>query len=112
MNSSNMKNMIVVKNLPSNIIEEAFIILKPNKKLKVQNYVGAKQKEQNQREELDGYVVKEAEMVISNYLSNIEKQKEVKSMSLKKMESKYKKLRSLTIFLAAVVTVSLLKMLI
>ena len=32
-----MKNIIVLKDLPSNIIEEAFVILKPNKKLKVNN---------------------------------------------------------------------------
>ena len=30
-----MKNIIVLKDLPSNIIEEAFVILKPNKKVKV-----------------------------------------------------------------------------
>ena len=32
-----MKNIIVLKELPSNIIEEAFVILKPNKKIKVNN---------------------------------------------------------------------------
>ena len=34
MNSNQMKNMIVLKNLPSNLIDEAFIILKNNKKIK------------------------------------------------------------------------------
>ena len=33
-----MKNMIVLKNLPSNIVDEAFVILKPNSKIKVEDY--------------------------------------------------------------------------
>ena len=32
MNMSDMKNMIVLKNLPSNLVDEAIIILKENKK--------------------------------------------------------------------------------
>ena len=34
METSNMKNMVVLKNLPSNLVEEAIIILKSNKKVK------------------------------------------------------------------------------
>ena len=34
MESSNMKNMVILKNLPSNLVEEAIIILKSNKKAK------------------------------------------------------------------------------
>ena len=34
MNPNQMKNMIVLKNIPSNIVEEAIIILKNNKKIK------------------------------------------------------------------------------
>lgn len=34
MEKSNMKNMLVLKNLPSNIVDEAIIILKENKKIK------------------------------------------------------------------------------
>ena len=34
MESSNMKNMVVLKNLPSNIVDEAIIVLKTNKKVK------------------------------------------------------------------------------
>ena len=34
MEVSNMKNMVVLKNLPSNIVEEAFVVLKANKKIK------------------------------------------------------------------------------
>ena len=34
MNVSNMKNMVVLKNLPSNIIDEAIVVLKSNTKVK------------------------------------------------------------------------------
>ena len=34
MDISNMKNIIILKNLPSNLIEEAIFILKQNKKVK------------------------------------------------------------------------------
>jgi len=34
MNASKMKDMILIKDLPSNIVKEAYIVLKPNVKLK------------------------------------------------------------------------------
>lgn len=34
MDVSNMKNIIVLKNLPSNLVEEAIVVLKENKKVK------------------------------------------------------------------------------
>ena len=34
MEASNLKNMVVLKNLPSNIVDEAIIVLKTNKKAK------------------------------------------------------------------------------
>lgn len=37
MESSDMKNMVVIKNLPSNMVEEAIIILKKTKELKREN---------------------------------------------------------------------------
>ena len=34
MESSDMKNMVVLKNLPSNMVEEAIIIFKENQRIK------------------------------------------------------------------------------
>ena len=34
METSKMKNMVVLKNLPSNLVEEAIVILKSSKKVK------------------------------------------------------------------------------
>ena len=35
MNINNMKNIVVLNNLPSNIVEEALVILKDNSKIKI-----------------------------------------------------------------------------
>ena len=43
MSQSNLKNMIVLKNLPSNIVEEAIVILKTNKRIKKLEKVDKKQ---------------------------------------------------------------------
>ena len=34
MESSNLKNMVILRNLPSNLVEEAIIVLKTNKNAK------------------------------------------------------------------------------
>ena len=39
MDIGQMKNMVVLKNLPSNIVEEAIVVLKPNKKVKNVQYI-------------------------------------------------------------------------
>ena len=39
MESSNMKNMLVLKNLPSNMVEEAIIIFKENQGVKETEFI-------------------------------------------------------------------------
>ena len=69
-----MKNMVVLKNLPSNIVEEAFVVLKANKKIKNLERVDGSKKnlsKDSSKKESD-YMLKEAEMIVSNYISKIE----------------------------------------
>ena len=48
MNQSNMKNVIILKNLPSNLIDEAIMVVKDKKKVKDINYSDfIKYKEEN-----------------------------------------------------------------
>ena len=64
-----MKNIVVLKNLPSNIVDEAIVVLKPNKKAKqIQHIEKLSKSEKNKKEDSGAYIVKEAQMVISNYL--------------------------------------------
>lgn len=103
MNESKMKNMVVLKNLPSNIVEEAYVVLKPNK-----NYKNL-QKQENVDERLSAdYVVKEAEMVISNYLSKIEDKKVIKNSEVEKIKKKYKKLKNASMILAGILILNII----
>ena len=104
MNESKMKNMVVLKNLPSNIVEEAYVVLKPNQKLK-KNI--EKQEDENKLVTSD-YVVKEAEMVVSNYLSKIEENKTIRRLEEEKIKKKYLKVRKLSLILGGILILNIL----
>lgn len=104
MNESKMKNMVVLKNLPSNIVEEAYVILKPNKNFK---HTIAKTENSNERITSE-YVVKEAEMVVSNYLSKIEERKTIRNLEVEKIKKKYKKLKNTSAVLAGILILNLI----
>lgn len=108
MKQNQMKNMIVIKNLPSNIVEEAIIILKNNKKIKSLNTIEKQGMEKPEKEINENYVVKEAEMVISNFISQIEKEKHFKSFSIKQLEFRYKKMKAITIILSIIVVINII----
>lgn len=92
-NASNMKDMILIKDLPSNIVKEAYIVLKPNIKLK--NKIETLNKET--KENYPVYIVKEAENVISNYLAGLEESKKLRNLEVEKIKKKYEKLRKLCV---------------
>lgn len=110
MNTINqMKNIIVLKDLPSNIIEEAFVILKPNKKVKVNNTNENSNKESDNTSE---YIIKEAEMVINSYLSSADEDIKIRSKTIKRIENKYKRLRSINVFLSIISIIMILSIII
>lgn len=108
MDSNQMKNIIVLKNIPSNIVDEAFIILKDNKKIKSLERIDKQVNSQTGKEKTKEYIVKEAEMVIANYLSKIEKEKQVKNYSVRQIEIKYKRLKNIAIGLSAIVVLNVI----
>lgn len=110
MSTENMKNMVVLKNLPSNIVDEAIVILKPNVKLKsldlAENKNENKNVKNNKEQNSKKYIINEAEMVLSNYLSKIEDEKKSTAKVNKKIENKYKKVRAISIFLGIMLALS------
>ena len=98
MEASNLKNMVVLKNLPSNIVDEAIIILKNSKKIKklekVENNKTTNKKEKQTTQK--DYILKEAEMLVNSYVSKIEN-KEDKKFEDNKMQQKYKKIKKYSI---------------
>ena len=95
MESSNLKNMVVLKNLPSNIVDEAIIVLKTNKKAKKLQKI-EKVKNVNSKEKITkekDYIIKEAELIVNNYINKIENKKE-KGVFQKEIKEKYRKLKN------------------
>ena len=74
MEASKLKNMVVIKNLPSNIVDEAIIVLKTSKKIKKLQKIEQNRTtsvNENTKKDKD-YILKEAEMIVSDYISKIE----------------------------------------
>ena len=107
MENNNLKNIVVLKNLPSNIVEEAIVILKPNKKIKEIEIVNKNQKTMSKEEKEDGYVIKEAEMLVAKYISKIES-KNASSKTNDAFQLKYKRLKKYACFLSFVLLMSII----
>lgn len=65
------ENMVVIKNLPSNIVDEAWVVLKPGVKKKEKDFIQKVKNNKNYINKEKGYIVKEAEMVVTEYLKDI-----------------------------------------
>ena len=103
MNSGQLKNMVVLKNLPSNIIEEVYVVLKANKKVKNMEYIKKNDVNNSQKTNKDdGYIIKEAEMIVTNYMNEIEKNKKD---TRRDFEKKYNTMKYISFALAFVALV-------
>ena len=87
-----MKDMIVIKNLPSNIVEEAWVIIKPEVKNKEKELIKRMKNSKINTKTENGYVLKEAETVIYDYLKNINSYEDKKKYN--DIIKKYNKLKS------------------
>lgn len=130
-----MKNVIILKNLPSNLIDEAIVIVKDKKKVKDINYnefikdggekfSGFANKQTSNRviqgymkeedlkkledikKEERKYVIKEAEIVVSNYLSKIDNKMPEKR--IKRLEKSYKRAKKMSIILGIISVISII----
>ena len=103
MKETNLKNMIFLKNLPSNIIEEAIVILKDNKKVKKLQKIDINKavKEENSKVKNNGYIIKEAEMILNQCFSKVE-EKDPKNVK-QEYDKKNKKLKRYLIITSAIV---------
>lgn len=130
-----MKNVIILKNLPSNLIDEAIVIVKDKKKIKDINYSefikdgGEKfsssvnrqtsnraiqgymkeedlKKLEDTKKEERKYVIKEAEIVVTNYLSKIDNKMPEKK--IKRLEKSYKRAKKMSIILGIISVISII----
>lgn len=100
MDISNLKNIIVLKNLPSNLIDEAIVVLKQNVSSKTYNKVkdGQKTSKTQEKKKNNDYVVNEAEMHIAEYISNLNHKNNL--VQNRELERKYIRLKRITKLLA------------
>ncbi len=95
-----LRNIVILRDLPSNVIEEAFVVLKKNQKAKKLEHIDNKNNfscEKNGEDENE-FIVREAELLIQNYVeSNNNVPKENQNYKLNK---KYKRLKRIATVLA------------
>lgn len=107
MNQSGLKNMVVLRNLPSNIVEEAIVILKANSKIKqdekVENNKLKKEEKRIDDDKENDYILKEAEMLVSNYILRLEKKKKERNEIEKKINKKCKKLKRTVLIMGIII---------
>jgi hypothetical protein len=122
--SKDTRNIIILKNLPSNLIDEAIIVVKDKKKLKEFNYTDMLNCKENNgiiqgeikndiirkiesmRKEQKNYIVKEAEVVVNSYIQKIEENLAYKKTD--KIKKSYKKLKKLNFALIITTLISIL----
>ena len=110
MESSDMKNIVVLKNLPSNMVDEAIIILKQTQKVKQKELV---EKRFNNNEyklvhqKSKEYILKEAEMLVNEYINKIEKKYDNKRIE-NNMNYKYQRLKKYSIALTIILLFSII----
>lgn len=108
MESSKLKNMVVLKNLPSNIVDEAIIVLKSNKRIKKLERIEQNKNSKNtgKKDNDKEYILKEAEMLVNNYVSEIENKKN-KDIFNKGLKQKYTKLKKYSMILTIISIIEL-----
>lgn len=103
MKETNLKNMIFLKDLPSNIIDEAIVILKDNKKVKKLQKIDINKlgKEENLKVKDNGYIIKEAEMILNQCFPKVE-EKDMKNVK-QEYDKKNKKLKRYLIITSVII---------
>ena len=112
MNTGDLKNIVVIKDLPSNLIEEAIVVLKENQKIPKLEHA-SKDKKENSLEtpkikNSKDYIIKEAQMLIADYISKIENKNKKENQSIQKLNKKCKKLKSINQALVVSLAISIL----
>ena len=102
MEDIDLKNMIILKDLPSNIVKEAYVVFKSNKMIKKFQKINKKNENKQVRKNNDDqYAIKEAEMLVLEYIEKVEKsEKEViLNSKINKKLKKYAYIVSIIMFI-------------
>lgn len=107
MNTGSVKNIVILKDLPSNLVEEAIVFLKENQKLKKPELIDVDLKPKSgkitnkeMKQTSKDYIINEAQMLISDYISKLESKNRREDVSYKKLKKKYEFLKKVSAVLA------------
>ena len=106
METSKMKNMVVLKNLPSNMIEEAIVIFKENSKIKAKDVINKSNKLNQVQGKSKDIIFKEAEMLVNDYVKRVESSKNRKIFD-KKINDKFFKKYSIVITILFIISLTI-----
>ena len=101
-----MKNMVVIRNLPSNIVEEAWVVIKPEVKNKEKELIKRMKNNNFSSKAKTSYVLEEARTVIADYLKNINSYKDKKKYN--DIIKKYNKQKKVSLILFGVLMIMLI----
>lgn len=109
MEQTNLKNTIVLRDLPSNLIEEAVIVFKNKKTVREiekieKNNIGNKDNKNKKIRKNNSYAIKEAELVINDYMTKMEEKRKNKNFTEKNINKKMKKLKIYNIVTTILIT--------
>lgn len=108
MQKNKVNNIIVLKEMASNFVEEAIVVLKPNIEFKNDDKkVKNNELSENERNK-NRSIVKEAEFIIENSLNKLHE--ESKKNEKKEIEEKYKKMKKLVYALVIINVLLLFKL--
>ena len=78
-----MKNMIIIKNVKSNLVEEAIIVFKENATIKQKQSLIKSFNTEDEKNLNNDLCIKEAEEVVSEYIREIEKNRKDNILKIK-----------------------------
>jgi hypothetical protein len=95
-----MKNMVILKDVHSNLIEEAIVVFKEDVKVQEKNVIKNNYSKPEEKGFKDGLCVKEAENIISDYIAKIEKRENEYKLDRK---CKYLKIINVCLTIVAII---------
>ena len=108
MNISKMNNIIVLRGMSSNVVDEAIVILKPNVKLKQSEY-NTKGKRTFNDKNKKMIVTKEAEDTINTYIKRLQKESKMKENDILKMKYKFLQICNTVLILGIIIAACIIR---
>ena len=108
MEDIDLKNMVALKDLPSNIVKEAYVVFKSNKMIKKFQKINKNSEKKQERDSGDDdYAIKEAEMLVMDYIEKVEKSEKeaIGNSKVNKKLKKYAYIASIIMFLQFVLLI-------